>query len=211
MIPDKSTFRKQLLARRRAISAEEAAAASQALKKYIAAFFSCHPRECGDPGLLAPSVRMPRIPAQGGDDRVVVAGYIPINGELDILPALETMRGRGWTVALPCVEGRNQPLAFRVWQGEALAPGAHGIACPAGDAPSVVPGILLVPLVAFDRNRHRLGYGGGYYDRTIAALRQAVPGLKAYGIAYACQEVDALTPEPHDMRLDAVFTENGVI
>lgn len=137
-----------------------------------------------------------------------VAGYWPMGNELDIRPALEAMHARGRSVGLPVVRGRGWPLAFRSWTpGDALLSGGFGTSVPAPDRAEVLPGLLLVPLLGFDRRGHRLGYGGGFYDMTIAALRGGGSGVTAVGVAFAVQEVDALPVEDFDQRLDAIVTE----
>jgi 5-formyltetrahydrofolate cyclo-ligase len=119
---------------------------------------------------------------------------------------LDALHGRGHPVALPQTPPRGNPLIFRLWHpGMAMLPEPFGTARPSGEV--VRPDWLLVPLLAFDRGGHRLGYGGGFYDRTLAAL----PGAVAVGCAYACQEVDAVPVAAHDARLHAVATERGVI
>jgi len=137
----------------------------------------------------------------------VVAGFWPMGSEPDIRPLLLALHDRGHQVALPVTPPRGQPLGFRAWTpGAAMARGPLGTEYPAaGEA--LTPGWLAVPLLLFDRTGARLGYGGGYYDRTLAALPRAV----AIGIAYAAQEVARLPMGPHDIRLHAVATEQGLI
>ncbi len=138
----------------------------------------------------------------------VVAGYFPVRDEADPCALMSVLSERGHPLALPCVTP-GEPLAFRAWRmGDPMHanPRAFDIAEPLAAAPLVVPGAVLVPMLAFDRHGHRLGYGGGYYDRTLAGL----PAARAIGIAYAGQEVPSLPREPHDHPLDAVITENGV-
>ncbi|MEI9888639.1 MAG: 5-formyltetrahydrofolate cyclo-ligase [Rhizomicrobium sp.] len=137
-----------------------------------------------------------------------VAGYFPLRDEADPRALMAALAARGHKLALPCVES-GKPLVFRAWKmGHAMRAnaGAFGIAEPLAEAPAVAPTLVLVPLLAFDAAGHRLGYGGGYYDRTLAALE----GARAIGIAYAGQEVAALPREPHDHPLEAVLTENGL-
>jgi 5-formyltetrahydrofolate cyclo-ligase len=112
-------------------------------------------------------------------------------------------------LALPVVERRGAPLVFRRWRPDmALKPGAYGIPAPPEDAPTLTPDIVLVPLVAFDRFGHRLGYGGGYYDRTLARLRAERP-VQAIGCAHAAQEVARIPAMATDARLDWLLTERG--
>ncbi|HEX7008052.1 MAG TPA: 5-formyltetrahydrofolate cyclo-ligase, partial [Alphaproteobacteria bacterium] len=115
------------------------------------------------------------------------------------------------------VVARGRPLVFRRWRpGQTFVAGSLGEPAPPPDAPEVKPELLLVPLLAFDRRGYRLGYGGGYFDRTIAMLRAApdmagVGGVLAVGLAYAAQEVPALPTEGHDQRLDWIVTETEII
>ena len=135
----------------------------------------------------------------------VVAGYIPIGDELDPQPLLARL-ARHHPLALPAVVGRA--LVFRSWTpGDALVPGPLGTRHPPPDAASVVPRVLIVPMVAFDRCGRRLGHGGGYYDRALAELQPA--GARAIGIAYAVQEVADIPEAPWDRRMDAIVTEAG--
>lgn len=117
----------------------------------------------------------------------------------------------GWTCGLPALVGRDRPMEFRRWHaGDTLVPGQLGTNQPAKEAPVVEPSVLLVPLLAFDRAGYRLGYGGGYYDRTLAALR-AGREVVAFGVAFAGQEVDHVPHDETDQRLDWVITEQGAI
>jgi 5-formyltetrahydrofolate cyclo-ligase len=138
-----------------------------------------------------------------------VSGYWPMRSEADIRPALTALAARG-PVALPVVRGRGLPLMFRNWHPDIpLVPGPYGAQTPPEDAPETVPRVLLVPLLAFDRHGWRLGYGGGFYDRTLAVLRAAGPTV-AIGVAFAGQAVEAVPHDPAtDARLDAVVTEDG--
>jgi 5-formyltetrahydrofolate cyclo-ligase len=137
-----------------------------------------------------------------------VSGYWPIGDEIDVRPLLHRLYGRGCRVALPVTPPRGNPLHFRLWEpGLALVAGRFGTVVPPDDAPQAVPDLLLVPLLAFDRRGGRLGYGGGYYDRTLAAF----PTAGAVGCAYAAQEVDAVPMGAYDKRMTAILTERGVI
>ena len=141
-----------------------------------------------------------------------IAGYWPIGDELDMRPLLATLATAGYLLALPLVVGRDHPLAFHRWRpDDALAAGAHGIAEPdPAVAPPVIPDIVITPLLAFDALGYRLGYGAGYYDRTLAALRAAGRVL-AVGVAFAAQQVDRVPHGRGDQRLDWVVTEAGVM
>ena len=140
-----------------------------------------------------------------------VSGFSPIGSEINPLPLMRRLAERGALLALPVVGGRGRPLAFRTWIfGEPLGRGVWGIREPRPDAPEVDPDILLVPLAAFDRAGHRIGYGAGYYDLTLAGLRARKP-VVAVGLAYAAQEIPTVPATARDARLDLVLTEREVI
>lgn len=147
---------------------------------------------------------MSRIAVGPGD---AVALYHPIADELDPSPLAEALAENGARLALPIVEKRSAPLVFRGFERDAaLVKGRHGVFGPSAAAPVVIPSIVVVPLLAFTRSGDRLGYGGGYYDRTLAALRSAGE-IVAVGFAYGAQEVDALPAGPLDQKLDWIATE----
>ena len=144
-----------------------------------------------------------------------VAGYWPMRSEADPRPVMVALQERGVQTALPAMQprsdGQGREIMFRNWTPwEPIVPGGFGTLVPTGDAASVHPVCLIVPLLAFDAGCSRLGYGKGHYDRAIAALRQRGP-LCAIGIAYAAQQVAEVPVEAHDAVLDAVVTQNGVI
>ena len=142
------------------------------------------------------------------DIGAAVSGFYPMTPEIDVLPTLSWFAERGHPTALPVVVGRHLPLAFRAWSpGAPLERGALGIPFPAKGAAELIPEILLVPLLAFDRRGHRLGYGGGYYDRTLADLRAKGPVL-AIGVGYSFQEVEEVPATAYDQRIDAIATES---
>jgi 5-formyltetrahydrofolate cyclo-ligase len=142
---------------------------------------------------------------------LIVSGFMPMKSEISPLPLMRKLAGAGATLALPVIAGRGKPLTMRAWRwNEPLAAGQWGIREPKPDAMEVEPDILLVPLLAFDRSGHRIGYGAGYYDLTIARLRARKP-VTAIGLAFAAQEVSAVPTTPHDERLDLVLTENEAI
>lgn len=137
----------------------------------------------------------------------IVSAYYPVRGEIDCLPLLAALTGRGQRLALPVVRD-DAFLDFRLWRpGGPLTPGRFGIPCPA-DGPVVEPDVLLVPLLAFDGRGHRLGYGAGHYDRVLAALRARRP-VAAIGLAYDFQEIAAVPAQDHDQRLDWALTPSG--
>lgn len=139
----------------------------------------------------------------------IVSAYFAMRDELDPAPVLARAIAHGAVCALPCVVAKGQPLRFRRWMpGDATRPAGFGTREPAESAPEVEPDILIVPLLAFDAAGYRLGYGGGFYDRTLAALRQRKAVL-AIGFGYAEQSVEAVPREVHDERLDAILTPAG--
>lgn len=141
----------------------------------------------------------------------IVAGYSPIRSEMDPGPLMETFRLQGAGLALPVIVARDAPLLFRAWHaGAPLKKGALGILEPDAQAAEVEPDILLVPLAAFDRNGHRIGYGAGHYDRSLALLRRK-KRCTAIGLAFSVQEVDSVPHDHHDQRLDYVLTEREII
>ncbi|WP_112321673.1 5-formyltetrahydrofolate cyclo-ligase [Oceanibium sediminis] len=138
-----------------------------------------------------------------------VAAYAPIRTEIDPTPAMETLHAEGYALCLPVVQGPGQALQFRAWRpGMALIPGAFGAPIPEA-GPDLSPDVVIAPLLAFDAQGYRLGYGGGFYDRTLAGLR-AVKPMAVYGFAYHAQLVPSVPTEPTDVRLDAVVTEAGL-
>jgi 5-formyltetrahydrofolate cyclo-ligase len=144
-------------------------------------------------------------------DGAPVSGYWPIRTEIDVMPLLRALAARGHPVALPVVAGAGRPLVFRSWrEGDAMEKGPYGISEPLATAPLLVPQILLVPLLAFDRAGYRLGYGGGFYDRNLATLRKAGPAV-AVGAAWAAQEVAAVPRDASDQKLDWVVTEREAL
>jgi 5-formyltetrahydrofolate cyclo-ligase len=137
----------------------------------------------------------------------IVAGYSPIRSEIDPAPLMRKLAGQGALLALPAIAARGQSLRFRSWFPEdKLLRGPLGILEPSPAATEVIPDIVLVPLAAFDRSGHRIGYGAGHYDRTLAQLRKS-RAVIAIGLAFAAQEVEAVPALQHDVALDYVLTE----
>jgi 5-formyltetrahydrofolate cyclo-ligase len=159
----------------------------------------------------AQAIAMRRFPVPLGEG-TIVAGYSPIRSECDPVPLMRSLAGKGAQLALPVIDGKDKPLSFSEWrQGGHLVAGPFGILQPRTDAISVDPDIILVPLAAFDRDLRRIGYGAGYYDRTLAALRQQRRVVVAVGIAFAAQEVAKIPLDEHDEGLDLVLTERETI
>jgi 5-formyltetrahydrofolate cyclo-ligase len=174
----KRAMREAVIARRHGL---DAASAGEALAAHVL-------RDCPPP------------------EGAIVSGFWPMGEEIDLRPLLHALHARGNSVVLPVTPRRGEALTFGRWQpGDALVAERFGTMRPIGEI--LVPDILLVPLLAFDAAGGRLGYGGGFYDRTMAGL----PGRWRIGCAFAAQQVDAVPLGPYDIRLDAVATEAGII
>ena len=181
----KARLREQAFVRRDAMSGEERAAAAERI--------AARPF----PVAIAPGM--------------IVSGFFPIRSEINPLPLMRRLAAAGAGLALPVVAGRGKPLILRAYAfGDPLLSGQWGIREPKPEAAEVVPDVMLVPLAAFDRRGHRIGYGAGYYDMTINRARSLKP-VTAVGIAFAVQEVAAVPETPRDARLDLVLTEREVI
>jgi len=138
-----------------------------------------------------------------------VSAYVAIGDELDPAPLVDALRSRGHSIALPRVAGKSKPLAFHLYApGAKLVPGVFGLSQPAPDWPQVVPDVLVVPLLAFDDEGNQLGYGAGFYDRTLSNLR-AHHKVLAVGYAFAGQEAPEVPHHDGDEKLDWVVTEDG--
>jgi 5-formyltetrahydrofolate cyclo-ligase len=181
VLPSKGHLRKTALDARDAIEAEARAAASDKLAAR------------GLPFEIAPGT--------------IVSGYSPIRSELDPVPLMQKLAAQGARLALPAILGRGKSLVFRAWApGDRLTLGPLGIMEPSPAMAELVPDIMLVPCAAFDRLGHRIGYGAGHYDFTLAHLRKAQP-IIAIGLAFAAQEIKAVPALAHDVALDYVLTE----
>jgi 5-formyltetrahydrofolate cyclo-ligase len=181
----KSALRREALARREALPADVRRAAGEAI-----------------------AARPFPVAVQAG---AIVSGFMPLKSEINPIPLMRKLADAGASLALPVVAGRGKPLIMRAYAfGDALTTGQWGIREPKPGALEILPDILLVPLLAFDHRGHRLGYGAGYYDITVAALRAQKP-VTAVGLAYAMQEVAEVPTTPRDARLDLVLTEREVI
>jgi 5-formyltetrahydrofolate cyclo-ligase len=181
----KSEVRRSILARRDAMPAEERADASEQVA----------------------SKTFP-VAIDGGTR---VSGFFPIRSEINPIPLMRRLADRGAPLALPVLVAPGEPLVFRSWSfGQPLAAGIWGIREPLADAPEVLPDVLIVPLLAFDRRGNRLGYGAGYYDRTLHRLRARKP-VVAIGLAFAIQEIPDVPVTSRDARLDLVLTDRETI
>jgi 5-formyltetrahydrofolate cyclo-ligase len=177
----KSDLRTAALAAREALSPEQRASAAEALAAR------------GLPLEITPGT--------------IVSGYSPIRSEIDPVPLMRKFAERGAQLALPAVMARGKSLAFRAWSpSDRLMLGPLGILEPSPAAAELIPDIMLVPLAAFDRLGHRIGYGAGHYDFTLAHLRKVKP-ITAIGLAFAAQEIEAVPALSHDVALDYVLTE----
>ncbi|MGI9490172.1 MAG: 5-formyltetrahydrofolate cyclo-ligase [Geminicoccaceae bacterium] len=182
---EKADLRKRCYERRIRIPDAEAAAAADAIAERVGALVNV-------------------------DDRVIVSAYWPLPSELDPRPALAALVKRGAAGTLPRVIGDGHPLDFHAWKPEdQLIEGRFKVMEPAPDAAIVYPQILLVPLLAFDRQCRRLGHGKGYYDRTLQRLKANDPAVLAIGVAFAAQEVERVPTDEFDQTLDMVITEKA--
>ena len=182
----KDELRQQMKARRAAVSAAQAEQAAIAVIEHVK-------------------------PLVQGKKRRQVGLYHPVSSELDTLPLAHFLSRAGCRLSLPVVRGRTEPLTFRPWNiNERLVVGQYNIKVPVDRGLSVAPDLLMVPLLAFDDKGHRLGYGGGYYDRTLERLRAEKPVL-AVGLAHDFQQVAPLPVHAHDQRLDHIATPAGLL
>ena len=141
-----------------------------------------------------------------------MAAYLPIRSELSPLPLVAALTARGVVTAMPVTPEPENPLSFHQWAlGDLLVDGPYKTRQPSADAPAVIPSLILAPMLAFDAACWRLGYGGGFYDRTLGGLRAAGRSVMAVGIAYAGQKVDHVPVGPYDMALDGVLTPSEMI
>src|SRR6187551_3293910 len=181
----KARLREQAFARRDALPADERAAAAEAI-----------------------AARPFPVTITTG---IIVSGFSPMKTEINPLPLMRKAAQLGARLALPAIAGRGRPLIMRAYAfGDELARGQWGIREPKADAPEVAPDILIVPMAAFDRAGHRIGYGAGYYDMTIRALR-AKKKVVAVGVAFAVQEIPRVPATERDEQLDFLMTERETI
>lgn len=145
----------------------------------------------------------------GDPSGLVISAYWPFRAEQDLKPLLARLAERGARTALPVVIAKGLPLEFRAWKsGDPIDRGVWNIPIPAEGAEVVVPDITFAPVVGYDPGCYRLGYGGGFFDRTLAALLPHKPRL--FGVGYSIQAIRTIHPQPYDIPMDAVVTEGGV-
>ena len=141
-----------------------------------------------------------------------IAGYSAFRHELDILPLLTMLANGGRLCGLPITSPASKQLYFRRWHpGSKMTDGAFGISMPDEGSETITPEIVIVPLIGFDANRNRLGYGAGYYDATLADLKKRNPKLVTVGAAFSVQQLDFIPVEAHDQPLSMVITERGLL
>jgi 5-formyltetrahydrofolate cyclo-ligase len=170
-------------------------------------------------GALGPEIRQmfsARLAAQGlaiarQVGARIASAFLAVKDEPDTLPLIAALTENSFRTALPITVSRAAPLTFRLWRpGDATRRGALNIPEPLASAEIVEPDLLFVPLACFDRRGHRIGYGAGHYDRSLAALRAKGP-VTAVGVAYSAAQAPQIPDEPHDQRLDFILTERELI
>jgi len=141
----------------------------------------------------------------------IISAYWPIGSEIDVRPLITELYNQGYEICLPCVVEKNAPLSFRQWEPEAVMVKSSNFKifepCK-NQHEELIPTILIVPLLAFDKSKHRLGYGGGFYDRTIEKLRSENPALITLGVSYDGQQIEKIPSEDWDVKLDKIVTES---
>ena len=193
---EKAALRKHAGKTRAALAADDAGAAD---------------RLAAQAGIVAEiAMSLSDAPDNGGG-AAVIAAYLPIRSELSPLPLVAALVGRGIATAMPETPAPGNPLVFRRWgPGNDLVDGPYGTKQPSAAADILTPSLILAPMLAFDSGCRRLGYGGGFYDRTLGALRGAGRQVTAIGIAFDGQLVDKVPVGPYDAALDAVLTPSGL-
>jgi 5-formyltetrahydrofolate cyclo-ligase len=141
---------------------------------------------------------------------MIVSGFFPIRSEADIRPLMAGLKSRGAILCLPVILDKTTIVFRELHADRPLVPMGFGTFGPGADCAELDPSLMLVPLAAFDRTGHRIGYGGGYYDRAIDRLHRKGLHPRLIGIAFDCQEVASVPAEPHDMRLHGILTESGL-
>ncbi len=194
----KHALRQRFRAKRDAIAVDDAAHASRRMCERLLALL----HTLGPPRQKRPSV----------SGHSSVSGYWPVRGEIDCRPALRVLDSEGYPCLLPVIDRADAPLLFRRWQKTTvMEKGMFAIPIPPLSMASATPDIVLLPLLAFNRRGQRLGYGGGFYDRTLADLRRKKPHLRALGLAFSVQENPDIATDHHDQNLNIVVTEKEII
>jgi 5-formyltetrahydrofolate cyclo-ligase len=147
------------------------------------------------------------IPFEPG---ATISGFLPIRSEVDLRPLMSGLRGRGARICVPVILDKETIVFRELVAGAPLIDCGFGTSAPGPEAAVLQPDVMLVPLAAFDKAGHRIGYGGGYYDRAIARLMDQGRAPRLIGVAFDCQEVASVPAEPHDIPLHAVLTESGL-
>jgi len=180
----RALLRREKIAARLALSPADHADASERVRRQLVGLLAAYP-----PGVL---------------------GFcLAVRGEVDCLPLVTELGVAGWSFVMPVVEVKNAPMRFRCWHpGAPMGTDPHGIPVPMTEE-SPPPKILLLPLVAWDADGYRLGYGGGYFDRTLAALETQGRRPLTIGVGFDLARVDTIRPAPHDAPLDFIVTESG--
>lgn len=151
-----------------------------------------------------------RAGAIAPDPGLVVSGFWPMRSEVDVRPLMAALRDGGARLCLPAILDRTTIVFREMLRGAPMIDMGFGTYGPGPEAEVLEPSLMLVPMAAFDRRGHRIGYGAGYYDRAIARLVSAGSKPRLVGIAFDCQQVAAVPDEPHDMPLDQILTESGL-
>ena len=141
----------------------------------------------------------------------IVSGFWPMRSEVDVRPAMAALREKGARLCLPAILDKTTIVFRELVRGADMVPMGFDTFGPGPDAEVLEPDIMLVPLAAFDRRGHRIGYGAGYYDRAIARLQAKGKAGRLIGIAFECQRIEHVPDQPHDVRLSEFLTENGLV
>lgn len=168
--------------------------------------------EVDDAGIMLALAVRARVRDLGLDGAPkTVSLFHSMGDEIDVGPLLRAMERAGHRIVLPVVTAKATPLTFRVWKSDdPLIPGGFGTSVPLPEAAEAEPDLLFVPLLAYDDAGYRLGYGGGFYDRTLERLR-GLKDITAVGVAFSDQRVDSVPVGPHDQPLDWIATERGLV
>lgn len=160
---------------------------------------------------FAEEIRTNFIQALNIMPQTTFGAYYPIGAEVNCRPLMDTLHAMGHTISLPVITGATDPLIYRMYKsGDQLEKGGFGTPQPCDYMPVVVPDILIIPMMGYSDKGYRLGYGSGFFDRTIELIRKQKP-MKAIGLAYSGQRIDDMPVEAHDQKLDLIITEKGTV